>query len=179
MVGQAALSGDVPVRGLPMDRIRITSLPVLITKAVRPDMDADIFFSAIRDRNGFTLWCEVEIKSPDYADYCDHLIPSSVSVQPAAKVRREGTQALPNKRRSRRRGPKRDSVGYRQADSALFPEMDRLRPKYRSASAVARKLVEEGKVSGAGSQESKVKRLTARYLRAPRRRNPLKLSETR
>jgi hypothetical protein len=82
-------------------------------------------------------------------------------------------------RRSRQHGPKRDSVGYSQADRALYSEMERLIPVHGSARAAALILVDQGKVLGRGSPENKAKRLAGRYLRSRRRRNSLKLSETR
>jgi hypothetical protein len=80
-------------------------------------------------------------------------------------------------RRNRQRGPKRDSVGYSPSDQKLYPEIERLIPKHGSARAAALILVDEGKVAGRGSPESKAKRLAGRYLRLLAR-NSLKLSET-
>jgi hypothetical protein len=63
-------------------------------------------------------------------------------------------------------------VGYRQADRALFPEMKRMMHEHTmSPSAAARKLVDEKKVRGSGSPESKAKRLAAHFLKERRRRS--------
>jgi hypothetical protein len=81
-------------------------------------------------------------------------------------------------RRNRRHGPKRGSVGYSQSDQELYPEIEHLIPEHGSARAAALTLVDAGKVAGRGSSESKAKRLTSRFLKARRRRNSLKISET-
>ena len=69
----------------------------------------------------------------------------------------------------RPRGPRRGQTGYAEADQKLFAEMRRLinQTNARSASAAALELVEQGKVAGAGSPQSKVKRLANRYLKNP------------
>jgi hypothetical protein len=89
----------------------------------------------------------------------------------ASEATSEGPPKGRQKRRSRKHGPKRGSVGYSQADVGLYSKIKRLIPKYGSAYAAALSLVHEGKVTGRGSAESRAKRLAARYLRDQDRRN--------
>jgi hypothetical protein len=68
--------------------------------------------------------------------------------------------------RRARKGPAPGSVDrFRDADRALYPEMERIILEQRiSATAAARKLAEEGKVAGYGTWESKARRLRRLFL---------------
>jgi hypothetical protein len=55
---------------------------------------------------------------------------------------------------------------YDAADRALFPELERIMTNdKKSLSAAARDLAEDGRVAGAGTPESRAKRLAALYKR--------------
>ena len=120
---------------------------------------------------------KLAIERDEQPKYLRHLLGETANIPPsAAAVKLTEPNKASQKRRTRRRGPRRGSVGRNQADRALFPEMDRLRLKHGSAHAAALILVDEGRVDGWGARESKAKRLAARYLRA--RRRSIKLAET-
>jgi hypothetical protein len=77
------------------------------------------------------------------------------------------------------RGPKRGTTGFRAADRKLFSQMSRLikKDQARSRYGAALMLVDQGRVAGHGTRESKAKRLSAAY-RLEESGAPLKLSET-
>jgi hypothetical protein len=65
-----------------------------------------------------------------------------------------------------RKGPAPGTVGFRDADRALYPEMERITlEQHIGATKAARKLVEDGKVAGGGTPESKGHRLACRFLK--------------
>ena len=64
----------------------------------------------------------------------------------------------------RLKGPEPGTVGYGRSDRALFKKLERLIPKHGSASAAARKLVDDGVVEGGGTPESKAHRIARRYI---------------
>lgn len=52
-----------------------------------------------------------------------------------------------------------------ESDRKLYPEVERLmRDEHKSATAAARQLAEAGQVVGAGTEESRARRLAKRYL---------------
>jgi hypothetical protein len=84
-------------------------------------------------------------------------------------------QASPN---GPKRGPARGTTGFQASDRTLFPEMETMiAGKARSPHGAALMLARDNKVAGAGHEDSKAKRLAARY-RKERRDRALKLSET-
>ena len=93
--------------------------------------------------------------------------PWSVVTWSAVEPQRQTVaEARPSHRR--RKGPVPGTVSrYREADHKLYPELEQLAvPEKRgSISAAARHLAEEGKVAGAGTAESRARRLATRYLR--------------
>jgi hypothetical protein len=64
------------------------------------------------------------------------------------------------------RGPKQGTTGYQKADRSLFIDISKsIADGKRSAYGAALILADEGKIRGAGTQESKAKRVSALYRR--------------
>jgi hypothetical protein len=68
-------------------------------------------------------------------------------------------------KQKRRPGPRPGTVGYREADRALFPELEKLTGSgdATSTDAAARMLAQQGKIAGGGKVENKAKRLAERF----------------
>jgi len=70
----------------------------------------------------------------------------------------------------KQRGPEHGTTGYQALDSKLFPQISRLLKMARSSYGAALMLADQGKIAGAGSRESKAKRVSRLYLRETRSR---------
>jgi hypothetical protein len=143
----------------------------------------DVSNSVITDGGYISRWRSVEAQWEKFIIYVEeYLLPAWLFPKPAKRKQAKPQEQASRRKRTRRRGPARNTVGYSKPDAALSPEMERLITKGgMSATAAARKLVLEGKVAGNGLDENKAKRLAGRFLKEQRavRRNSLKLTETR
>ena len=126
---------------------------------IKSDYRVDVFGSQIREWKA-ERWVEVQVQWEKFILYLEeNLLPTEISARREQASRRK---------RSRRRGPARNSVGYSKLDAEHFPAMERLiaSGESRSAYAAALNLVRAGKVRGSGSHENIAKRLAARFLRS-------------
>jgi hypothetical protein len=179
----AVRSGLPFVRGTVLGRAFERNYPELIGDQIKnDDYVVDVFSSVIFDWGPSVRWQNVQAHWEKFILYVEeNLLPAEISPKPAKRKTKPQQQAS-RRKRSRRPGPARDSVGLGKLDAKLFPKLKRLMTKDgMSATAAALKLVSEGKVAGNGSPENKAKRLAGRFLKEQRvvRRNSPKLSETR
>jgi hypothetical protein len=143
----------------------------LIGDRIKINDYVNVFNSEIRD-SGYTLrWISVEVLWEKFIVYVEeNLLPRWISPQTDGGEQSKPQEQASRKRRSRRRGPARNSVGLGKFDAELFPTLERLMASGDSTSAydAALKLVSEGKVAGHGSRENKAKRLAGRFLKEQR-----------
>jgi hypothetical protein len=135
-----------------------------IGDAIKSDYRVDVFGSQIGEWKA-ERWVEVQVQWEKFILYLEeNLLPTEISARREQASRRK---------RSRRRGPARNSVGYSKLDAEHFPAMERLiaSGESRSPYAAALNLVRAGKVRGSGSPENIAKRLAARFLKERHRRS--------
>ena len=161
-ITEGAVRSGLPfVRGEELGR----NYPELIGDRIKIHEQVDVFNSVIRDWGYLVRWMHVEVQWEKFIAYVEeNLLPTEISARREQASRRK---------RSRRRGPARNSVGYSKLDAEHFPAMERLiaSGESRSAYAAALNLVRAGKVRGSGSHENIAKRLAARFLKERHRRS--------
>jgi hypothetical protein len=162
----AVRSGQPFVRGQELGR----NFQELIGDRIKANDYVDVVNSSITDGGYIPRWMHVEVQWEKFIVYVEeNLLPAWISPKTAKGRQAKPQEQASRRKRSRRRGPARNSVGLGKSDAELLPEMKRLILNGApSARAAARKLVSERKVAGFGSDESKTKRLAGRFLKERR-----------
>jgi hypothetical protein len=149
----------VPIRGRSTSSSSYTIRPAIIDWPVDSSHRLDLVHDTLSQRarhDDVTLFLSVEVK------WTKKL---SAYLRTIAADLLQGTTAVRAPTGTGHRGPVPGTVGQSEADRLLFPEIERLLRDHpgMSSHAAALKLVDDGKVAGGGSRESKAKRLNARF----------------
>jgi hypothetical protein len=181
-ITEGAVRSGLPfVRGEELGR----NYPELIGDRIKIHEQVDVFNSVIRDWGYLVRWMHVEVQWEKFIAYVEeNLLPAWISPNAAKRKQAKPQEKVSRRKRSRKRGPARNSVGYSKLDAEHFPAMERLiaSGESRSAYAAALNLVraskvrgsgtpENIKVRGSGTPENIAKRLARRFLKKRHRRS--------
>lgn len=168
MVARAATGGQVAVRGVGMGDF----VPEIITHLARRDMPVHLLLGRIGAWGSALAWERVEIDVGALVPYARaNLIPPGMTVpteieplptdQPSDNA--SVSSGAPVRER-RKPGPKPGAVArYAVSDRALFRRIEVGLAAGQSLTAVTQGLVREGVVEGAGTPDSRARRLARSY----------------